>query len=103
MFLPLTRDEITAIVDIQFQRIAETAAKQNITLTLSPEAKDWLAQLGYDPTFGARPLKRVMQRYITNALAEKILKGDIAEGDTVEVHLNANRQVEFVKKSEVMS
>jgi len=103
MFMPLTRDEITAIVDIQFQRIAETAAKQNITLTLSPEAKDWLAQLGYDPTFGARPLKRVMQRYITNALAEKILKGDIAEGDTVEVHLNAQRQVEFVKKSEVMN
>jgi ATP-dependent Clp protease ATP-binding subunit ClpA len=101
MFMPLTRNEITAIVDIQFQRIAETAAKQNITLLLSPEAKDWLAQLGYDPTFGARPLKRVMQRYITNALAEKILKGDITEGDTVEVQLNAQRQVEFVKKDTV--
>ncbi|MFN3345300.1 MAG: AAA family ATPase [Chloroherpetonaceae bacterium] len=99
MFMPLTRDEITAIVDIQFQRIAKTAAKQNITLTLSEEAKDWLAQLGYDPTFGARPLKRVMQRYITNALSEKILRGEIVEGDTVEVVLGANRQIEFVKKS----
>jgi ATP-dependent Clp protease ATP-binding subunit ClpA len=98
MFMPLTRDEITAIVEIQFQRIAKTAAKQNITLTLSEEAKDWLAQLGYDPTFGARPLKRVMQRYITNALSEKILRGEIVEGDTVEVVLGANRQVEFVKK-----
>lgn len=98
MFMPLTRDEITAIVEIQFQRIAKTAAKQNITLTLSEEAKDWLAQLGYDPTFGARPLKRVMQRYITNALSEKILRGEIVEGDTLEVVLGANRQVEFVKK-----
>ncbi|MGQ9806164.1 MAG: AAA family ATPase [Chlorobiales bacterium] len=99
MFMPLTRDEISAIVDIQFQRIAETAAKQNILLTLSDDARDWLAQLGYDPTFGARPLKRVMQRHITNALAEKILKGDISEGDKIEVKLGANRQVEFVKKA----
>ncbi|MCS6988911.1 MAG: AAA family ATPase [Chloroherpetonaceae bacterium] len=97
MFMPLTRDEIQAIVDIQFRRIAETAAKQNIALSLSEEAKDWLAQLGYDPTFGARPLKRVMQRYITNALAEKILKGEIAEGDKVEIRLGANRQIEFAK------
>jgi ATP-dependent Clp protease ATP-binding subunit ClpA len=99
MFMPLTRDEISAIVDIQFQRIAEAATKQTISLTLSDDAKDWLAQLGYDPTFGARPLKRVMQRYITNALAEKILKGDISEGDKIEVKLGANRQVEFVKKA----
>ena len=99
MFMPLTRDEISAIVDIQFQRIAEAATKQTISLTLSDDAKDWLAQLGYDPTFGARPLKRVMQRYITNALAEKILRGDISEGDKIEVKLGANRQVEFVKKA----
>ncbi|MCS7013145.1 MAG: AAA family ATPase [Chloroherpetonaceae bacterium] len=97
VFAPLTRDEIAAIVDIQFQRIAETAKKQNITLKLSPEAKDWLGQLGYDPSFGARPLKRVMQKYITNALAERILKGEISEGDTVEVVLK-DRQIEFVKR-----
>lgn len=97
VFMPLTRDEISAIVDIQFQRIAETAKKQNITLTLSPEAKDWLGQLGYDPSFGARPLKRVMQKYIVNALAEKILKGEISEGDSVEVILE-NRQLEFRKR-----
>ncbi len=97
VFAPLTREEIAAIVDIQFQRIAETAKKQNITLTLSDEAKDWLGQLGYDPSFGARPLKRVMQRYIVNALAEKILKGEIAEGDNVEIVLN-DRQLEFRKR-----
>lgn len=83
---------------VQFsQRIAETAKKQNITLTLSDEAKDWLGQLGYDPSFGARPLKRVMQKYIVNALAEKILKGEIAEGDNVEIVLN-DRQLEFRKR-----
>jgi len=97
VFAPLTREEIAAIVDIQFQRIAETAKKQNITLTLSDEAKDWLGQLGYDPSFGARPLKRVMQKYIVNALAEKILKGEIAEGDNVEIVLN-DRQLEFRKR-----
>jgi ATP-dependent Clp protease ATP-binding subunit ClpA len=97
VFAPLTRKEIAAIVDIQFQRIAETAKKQNITLTLSDEAKDWLGQLGYDPSFGARPLKRVMQKYIVNALAEKILKGEIAEGDNVEIVLN-DRQLEFRKR-----
>ncbi len=97
VFAPLTREEIAAIVDIQFQRIAETAKKQNITLTLSNEAKDWLGQLGYDPSFGARPLKRVMQKYIVNALAEKILKGEIAEGDNVEIVLN-DRQLEFRKR-----
>jgi ATP-dependent Clp protease ATP-binding subunit ClpB len=97
VFAPLTRDEIAAIVDIQFQRIAEIAKKQNITLTLSDEAKDWLGQLGYDPSFGARPLKRVMQKYIVNALAEKILKGEIAEGDSVELVLS-DRQLEFRKR-----
>ncbi len=97
VFAPLTRDEIAAIVDIQFQRIAEMAKKQNITLTLSNEAKDWLGQLGYDPSFGARPLKRVMQKYIVNALSEKILKGEITEGDSVELVLN-DRQLEFRKR-----
>ncbi|MFN3428062.1 MAG: AAA family ATPase [Candidatus Thermochlorobacter sp.] len=97
VFMPLTRDEILAIVDIQFQRIAETAKKQNITLSLSPEAKDWLGQLGYDPSFGARPLKRVMQKYIVNALAEKILRGEISEGDNVEIILDG-RQLEFRKR-----
>ncbi len=97
VFAPLTRDEIAAIVDIQFQRIAEMAKKQNITLTLSNEAKDWLGQLGYDPSFGARPLKRVMQKYIVNVLSEKILKGEITEGDSVELVLS-DRQLEFRKR-----
>ncbi|PIO48462.1 MAG: chaperone protein ClpB [[Chlorobium] sp. 445] len=97
VFMPLTRDEILAIVDIQFQRIVETAKKQNITLSLSPEAKDWLGQLGYDPSFGARPLKRVMQKYIVNALAEKILQGEISEGDNVEIILDG-RQLDFRKR-----
>jgi ATP-dependent Clp protease ATP-binding subunit ClpB len=97
MFMPLTRDEITAIVDIQFARIVQTAEKQNIKLVLSPSAKDWLAQLGYDPSFGARPLKRVMQKYITNALADKILKGEIPDGATLEIRFDEKtRQMEWV-------
>jgi ATP-dependent Clp protease ATP-binding subunit ClpB len=98
LFMPLTREDLKQIVDIQFDRIRQTAAHQNITLTISDEAKDWIGQLGYDPVFGARPLKRVMQRSITNALSEKILQGEVSDGDTVEVSAK-NREIIVTKKS----
>ncbi|NTW49836.1 MAG: AAA domain-containing protein, partial [Chlorobiales bacterium] len=97
LFMPLTREDLKQIVDIQFDRIRQTAAHQNITLTISDEAKDWIGQLGYDPVFGARPLKRVMQRSITNALSEKILRGEVSDGDTVEVNAK-NREIVVTKK-----
>jgi len=97
LFTPLTREELKLIVDIQFERIRQTAEKQNIALNIADEAKDWLGQLGYDPHFGARPLKRVIQRHVTNMLAEKILSGEVSEGDTVEILLE-NKQLIFNKK-----
>lgn len=97
LFMPLTRDELKLIVDLQFRRIQETAARNGITLLITEDAKEWLAQLGYDQTFGARPLKRVMQKYITNRLSEKLLSGEFGEGTTVEVIFNDNR-IEFAKK-----
>ncbi|ACF12898.1 ATPase AAA-2 domain protein [Chloroherpeton thalassium ATCC 35110] len=93
LFTPLTREDLKQIVDIQFERIRQTAQKQNILLRITDEAKNWLGQLGYDPHFGARPLKRVMQRYITNELAEKILGGEVSDGDSIEIVLENNQLV----------
>ena len=91
LFNPLDKDAIRRIVDLQFARIQALALRSHgIHLSLSPQAMDWLADLGYDPAFGARPVKRVLQREITNKLAEEVLSGWIADGQTVEVGLAPN-------------
>ena len=88
MFRPLGPEQIRRIVDIQYTRIEALARQnQNLSLTLSDAARDRLAEYGYDPTFGARPLKRVLQREIANKLAEEILAGRIADGDRVHIDI----------------
>jgi ATP-dependent Clp protease ATP-binding subunit ClpB len=77
MFTPLSRDEIGDIVKLQFKQVQQTLADMGITLEASDEALDWLAQLGYDPQFGARPLKRVIQKKILNELSKQILADKI--------------------------
>ncbi len=77
MFEPLTRENVTEIVKIQFDHIQELLAQQNVRITITTEAIDWLAQLGYDPQFGARPVKRVIQKQILNELSKQILAGKI--------------------------
>jgi len=84
VFHPLTRDHIHQIVEIQFKRMVLAALRrQGIEATLSERAKDYLTAQGYDPVFGARPLKRVMQRQIINELSTRILAGELAKGDSV--------------------
>ena len=90
LFTPLTRENLREIVTIQFNRIREMARRQRITLEISDDALMWLARAGFDPAFGARPLKRVMQRQITNKLSEMILSGQIGEDDTVEIGLEGD-------------
>jgi ATP-dependent Clp protease ATP-binding subunit ClpB len=85
VFEPLGRDEIERIVDIQVGRLAERLAERKLTLRLTEAARAWLAEQGYDPAFGARPLKRVIQRHLQNPLALKLLSGEVREGDAVEV------------------
>ena len=88
MFHPLSRKDIRQIVDVQFGRIQSIAQKShNLSLVLSDEAKDWLADKGFDPVFGARPLKRVLQRQVENKLAEEVLSGWIQDGDTIHMDL----------------
>jgi ATP-dependent Clp protease ATP-binding subunit ClpB len=83
MFRPLTREDVKNIVEIQFKGIAKMLLENNITLTVSEEAIEWLAQLGYDPQFGARPIKRVMQKKILNELSKQILAGKIQKDSAI--------------------
>ncbi|MFK7838291.1 MAG: ATP-dependent chaperone ClpB [Sulfitobacter sp.] len=85
IFDRLARDDMTGIVDIQLARLLKRLAGRKITLELDAGAKTWLADEGYDPVFGARPLKRVIQRALQNPLAEMLLAGDIRDGDLIEV------------------
>jgi ATP-dependent Clp protease ATP-binding subunit ClpB len=72
-------------VDIQLRGLQRRLAERKLTVTLTDEARDYLANKGYDPAFGARPLKRLIQREIQDPLAMKLLSGDIHDGDTVEI------------------
>jgi ATP-dependent Clp protease ATP-binding subunit ClpB len=83
IFNRLGKEEIGKIVDIQLARLAQRLAERKITLTLSPAAKTWLAERGYDPLFGARPLKRTIQAELENPLAKAIIAGKIKEGDNI--------------------
>jgi ATP-dependent Clp protease ATP-binding subunit ClpB len=85
LFHRLTRAQMTGIVDIQLQRLTTLLADRKIALDLDAQARAWLADKGYDPVYGARPLKRVIQRELQNPLAGLILEGKIADGDRVSV------------------
>jgi ATP-dependent Clp protease ATP-binding subunit ClpB len=85
LFRRLARSDMATIVDIQLARLRALLAERKITLDLDATAKDWLANEGYDPVYGARPLKRVIQRSLQNPLAGLLLEGAVREGDTIHV------------------
>ena len=90
VFDRLTRDDMGGIVDIQLARLRKRLAKQNIALDMDDAAMKWLADEGYDPVYGARPLKRVIQRSLQDQLAEMLLAGEVADGDTIHVTAGAD-------------
>lgn len=96
MFTPLTRDDVRSIVNIQMVDIVTKLNEQGITFAASEEALDWLAQLGYDPQYGARPLKRVLQRKILNELSKEILSGKIKKDSNIQLILDDKNQLVFV-------
>ncbi|HEX7533518.1 MAG TPA: ATP-dependent chaperone ClpB [Methyloceanibacter sp.] len=85
LFHRLKREHMGRIVDIQMKRLAKLLAERKITLDLDGHAKEWLGQKGYDPAYGARPLKRVIQKYVQDPLAEMVLAGKIHDGDKVKI------------------
>ncbi|WP_373615904.1 ATP-dependent chaperone ClpB [Mucilaginibacter sp. OAE612] len=93
MFTPLNRDEIHDIVKLQFKQVQQTLAEMGVTIEASDEALDWLAQLGYDPQFGARPLKRVIQKKILNELSKQILAGTVDKDSVIKIDMFDNQFV----------
>ena len=84
-FRSLSEDDLTHIVTIQLARLRERMAERRLTLDLTPAALAWLAHEGFDPLFGARPLKRIIQRELADKVALRILDGSLGEGDSVTV------------------
>jgi ATP-dependent Clp protease ATP-binding subunit ClpB len=95
MFTPLTRENVRKIVELQFVDISAKLNEQGVSIEMSEEALDWLSQLGYDPQFGARPLKRVLQRKILNELSKEILMGNIHKDSKIAVKLDKQNQFVF--------
>ena len=83
LFKPLTLEEITTIVDLLLVDLNKRLAERRVTVVLDQKAKDWAAEKGYDPVFGARPLKRFLQRQIETKLARALISGEVAEGGNV--------------------
>src|SRR5215211_868225 len=90
LFHRLQKTEMGRIVEIQFARLQKLLEDRKITLTLDAAARDWLAAKGWDPAYGARPLKRVIQRNLQDPLAEMVLAGEVADGDTVAISTKGN-------------
>jgi ATP-dependent Clp protease ATP-binding subunit ClpB len=88
IFDSLTTSELTQIVDLQVDRLAKRLTARRLTLTVTPAAKDWLALTGFDPVYGARPLRRLVQAAIGDKLARSLLAGEITDGDEVLVDLD---------------
>jgi ATP-dependent Clp protease ATP-binding subunit ClpB len=106
LFHALSREEMRTIIDIQLRGLAKRLEERKIRIELSDRAKDLLIAEGYDPTYGARPLKRTLQRSVLDPLAMRVLNGDFREGDTVridarggELHFEAVREGTAVSSS----
>ncbi len=97
LFKPLTRNEIRKIVDLQIENVQKMLSRKEIILEIDDETKDWLAKLGYDVTYGARPLKRTIQRHLVNPLSQELLAGHFMDGDRIIATLGNKGQLEFKK------
>jgi ATP-dependent Clp protease ATP-binding subunit ClpC len=98
IFQPLTEEHLKKIVDLLILEVEKRLADRNIQLQLNDEAKAWLLKEGYEPAFGARPLRRAIQRYVENPLSSRILKGDFKDGDTVFVGVEGGGLSFSIKK-----
>ena len=97
IFEALTRDEVLQIVDLEVRKVAQRVSEKKATIVLTDRARAWLAEQGYDPQFGARPLKRAIQHYLENPLSKRLIGGEFGEGDTILVDL-AGEQLTFTRR-----
>jgi len=101
MFTPLSRADIRKVVDLQFNIIKSRLAENGVKLEADDKVLDYLGEIGFDPQFGARPLKRVIQRIVLNELSKQILSGKISANSIVGITLSDDRQIEFINLDEV--
>jgi ATP-dependent Clp protease ATP-binding subunit ClpC len=99
VFHELTKEQLRKIVDLMVKDLEGRLTERKIGLELTEKAKSWLAKEGYDPVYGARPLRRVIERYIENPLSSKVLRGELKEGDTVKVDLDKEGGLTFKTKA----
>ena len=90
IFNRLTKQHLRQIVDVQLERVRARFAQRDLSLELTDAAKDWLADRGFDPVFGARPLKRVLRKELEDRVALALLDGSLSEGQTVKVDVAGN-------------
>jgi len=102
IFHTLTQEQVTQIVDLQMREISERLGEHGITIELTNPARIWLAEQGYDPAFGARPLRRTLQKQVESPLSVQLLKGEFKEGDVVVVDYNETDGLTFVRKEELV-
>ncbi len=95
IFEPLSLEDVQKIVDLQMHEIAERLEEQGLYVALTPDARRQLAEVGYDPEFGARPLRRALQRYVESPLSVRLLRGEFHEGDLVEIYVNEAGHIDF--------
>ena len=87
VFHQLTEEQLRSIVDLMVNDLKARLAERKLEVELTPEAKSWLANTGYDPVYGARPLRRAIERYVENPLSTRLLKGEFKPGDMVTIDL----------------
>jgi ATP-dependent Clp protease ATP-binding subunit ClpB len=97
LFKTLTKTELRQIVDIQTVKVKEMLAAKEMNIEIDDEAKDWIVKIGYDAVYGARPLKRTIQKYLTNPLSQQLLMGNYSAGDAIKVTLGERGLLEFSK------
>ncbi len=102
IFHPLGQEQIERIIDIQLERLEKLLGDRKITIEVTPEAKTVIAEEGYEPAFGARPLKRAIQRLIQNPLAMQVLEGRVSDGDHIVVTAGPNHKLEFHRANEAV-
>jgi ATP-dependent Clp protease ATP-binding subunit ClpC len=102
VFHTLTREHVIEIVDLQMKEIAERLGEHGVTIELTDSARTWLAEEGYDPAFGARPLRRTLQKQVESPLSVKLLRGEFQENDIIVVDYNEDEGLVFVKKDELV-
>ncbi|MCH2540297.1 MAG: hypothetical protein MK000_08140, partial [Anaerolineales bacterium] len=89
-------EDMEEIVDLQMQEITQRLDEHDLSVELLPPAREWLAKQGYDPAFGARPLKRALQKHLESPLSVRLLRGDFNPGDKIRVDANDETGLEFI-------